>query len=93
MLCPLTTNETLRIESDQQTATIQPNFPKGVAKPALRALLAAGFTRLEELTRISESELLELHGMGPKAVTALIAGLKARGLDLKSGPPRKRKLP
>lgn len=64
-------------------------WPAGVASPARRALAAAGLTRLEQLTRISEAELLKLHGMGPKAVRALKAALAERGLSL-AGPARAR---
>lgn len=81
--CPLTTNQQLRLDADRQTAAIQDNFPKGIARPALRALLYAGIHRLDELTRITRQDLLALHGMGPKAVTILEAELHARGLDFR----------
>ena len=42
-------------------------FPDKLSEPAQRALASAGFTRLEELTTVSEAELGKLHGMGPKA--------------------------
>jgi hypothetical protein len=54
-------------------------FPSGVAQPALRALAGAGVTRLDQLTRKTEAELLALHGMGPKALGLLRAALAARG--------------
>lgn len=57
------------------------DFPKGLAQPALRALHGAGLTRLEQLTAISEAELLRLHGMGPKAMGALRQALAERGLS------------
>ncbi len=31
----------------------------------------AGYVRLEQLSRVSESELKKLHGMGPKAINLL----------------------
>jgi hypothetical protein len=43
-------------------------FPKGVPQPAIRALVGAGYTRLEQLAGASEAELLKLHGVGPKAI-------------------------
>ena len=46
------------------------NFPK-IGAPALRALYGAGYTRLEQLTQVSEAELGKLHGMGPKALSIL----------------------
>ncbi len=57
------------------------DLPAGLAQPARRALSAAGYTRLEQLTTVTEPELLELHGMGPKALGVLRAALQARGLS------------
>jgi hypothetical protein len=54
-------------------------FPKGVSKPALRALASVGVTRLDQVTRFTEAELLALHGMGPKAIGIIKAALLARG--------------
>jgi hypothetical protein len=56
------------------------DFPAGLAQPALRALSAAGYTRLEQLTRVTEADLGKLHGMGPKALGLLRSALQARGL-------------
>lgn len=55
------------------------DLPTGLAKPARRALAGAGYTRLEQFTRISEDEALKLHGMGPKALDLLRRALAARG--------------
>jgi DNA-directed RNA polymerase alpha subunit len=57
-------------------------FPKTSA-PATRALHNAGYTRLEQLTKVSEAELAKLHGMGPKALGILKDALKAKGLKFK----------
>jgi len=51
-------------------------WPKGVAKPAIRALHAAGYTQLEQLQKVDLSTLKHLHGMGPKALAAIEAALK-----------------
>lgn len=51
-------------------------WPKGVAKPAIRALHAAGYTQLEQLQKVDLSTLKHLHGMGPKALVAIEAALK-----------------
>ncbi len=52
-------------------------WPKGVAKPAIRALQAAGFTELKQLEKVELSTLAHLHGMGgPKALAAIEAALK-----------------
>jgi hypothetical protein len=43
--------------------TEEPNLPK-LAAPARRALHGAGYTRLEDLTKVTESDVMKLHGMG-----------------------------
>ncbi len=57
-------------------------FPKGVSSPALRALASVGVGRLDQVTRFSETELLALHGMGPKALGLIKAALRAQGKSL-----------
>jgi uncharacterized protein YdhG (YjbR/CyaY superfamily) len=52
-----------------------------IGAPARRALGAAGYVRLEQLTQVSEAELLRIHGMGPKALGILRAALQSRGLS------------
>lgn len=56
------------------------DLPAGLAQPTIRALHGAGYTRLEQLTQVTEADLLKLHGMGPKAIDPLRRALKARGL-------------
>jgi uncharacterized protein YdhG (YjbR/CyaY superfamily) len=61
-------------------------FPK-IGSPATRALEAAGYSRLEQLTKVTEAELSRLHGMGPKALGILCEALRARKLSFaKAGP-------
>jgi len=55
-------------------------FPPGLPQPALRALLGAGYDRLEAVAAATEQELLALHGMGPKGIRILREALAARGL-------------
>jgi len=59
-------------------------FPK-IGAPATRALEAAGYTNLKQLTKVAEAELAQLHGMGPKALVILREALKAEGLSFKQG--------
>ena len=59
-------------------------FPK-IGAPATRALEAAGYTQLEQLTKVTEAELGQLHGMGPKALRILRETLQAQGLSFKPG--------
>jgi DNA-directed RNA polymerase alpha subunit len=73
------------MDSEQVT-----QFPANIGRPALNALAAAGYTRLEELTSVSEAELLKLHGMGPKGIRILRAALQERGLSF-AGPPQRNK--
>ncbi|WP_437669119.1 DNA-binding protein [Sorangium sp. So ce131] len=60
----------------------EPALPKGIGKPATRALAAVGVSRLEQLTRFTEAALLAIHGVGPKAVGILKAALGAQGKSL-----------
>lgn len=55
-------------------------LPAGLAAPARRALASAGMTRLEQLSKASEAELMRLHGMGPNAMKKIRAALRAAGL-------------
>jgi hypothetical protein len=54
-----------------------------IGEPAQRALLAAGIVSLEQLCQFSISELLLLHGIGPKAIGILQTVLKNEGLTFK----------
>lgn len=54
-----------------------------IGAPATRALTHAGYTTLKQLTKVSEAELAQLHGVGPKAVRILKETLKANGLSFK----------
>lgn len=62
-------------------------FPAGLSAPARRALAGAGYERLDQLTRVSEREILRLHGMGPKAMDLLRRALAARGQSFAEGSP------
>jgi hypothetical protein len=61
------------------------NFPPKLSQPAQRALAGAGYSRLEQLTGVTETELLKLHGMGPKAISQLREALAADGLSFAEG--------
>jgi hypothetical protein len=68
-------------------------FPK-IGAPATRALEAAGHTNLKQLTKVTEAEIAQLHGMGPKALGILRETLKAKGWSFKlgtTGKPLKKK--
>lgn len=59
------------------------DFPHGIGNPAASALKHAGYFKLKQLTKLSESELAQLHGVGPKAVMILKETLKEKGLSFK----------
>lgn len=52
-----------------------------LASPAQRALANAGYTNLKQLTKVSETELSQLHGMGPNALKRIRETLKSKGLS------------
>lgn len=63
---------------------LQPDLPGRIGRPALRALVAAGYTRLDQFSGATESDLLSLHGMGPKAIRLLREELNARGQSFRA---------
>ena len=65
----------------QQSDNPKSDFPKGLARPAQRALAGAGYSRLAQLSKVSEAELIHLHGIGPKALDQLRRALAANGLS------------
>jgi hypothetical protein len=67
--------------------TEETDLPK-LATPARRALIGAGYTRLERLTQVKESEVMQLHGMGPNAMEVLRRALEERGLSFRPEVPR-----
>jgi hypothetical protein len=77
----------MRKNTMKQKPNDQPesDFPRGIGQPATRALAEVGYTRLEQLTKVSEAELLKLHGVGPKAIKELRRALEARGLSFAAG--------
>jgi hypothetical protein len=65
------------------------DLPIDLARPAQRALHEAGYVRLEQLTKVSETELKQLHGIGPNAIKKLRQALGAKGLAFADGKTRK----
>ncbi len=70
-----------------RTQQTQPegDLPAGLAAPARRALVQAGYARLDQLAGVSEAEIKRLHGMGPRALDLLRHALGARGLSFADG--------
>jgi hypothetical protein len=81
--CALVASPAVRRHANANTDAIAPNFPAGISRPALRALVSAGLTELRHLSRIRESDLAEMHGMGPKAIGQLRAAMRSAGMRFK----------
>ena len=64
-------------------------LPEDLGKPATQALEEAGLTTLRKVAGKTEEELLALHGVGPKAVEALVEALAETGLSLKQTDEKK----
>ena len=60
------------------------DLPAKLAQPARRALAGAGYTRLAQLTQATEDDIMQLHGMGPKALDQLRQALAVKGLSFAS---------
>ena len=54
-----------------------------ISAPARRALESKGIKTLKQLSRFSEAEILQLHGMGPGSLPKLRSALKTIGLSFK----------
>jgi hypothetical protein len=54
-----------------------------MGRPARQALEVIGITSLAQLTKVTEAELLKLHGVGPKAVRVLREALAAKGMTFR----------
>jgi len=62
----------------------QSDFEKILAKPAQRALARANIENLEQLSKYTVVEIMELHGIGQNAFTKLQVALEEKGLSFKS---------
>ena len=62
----------------------QGDLPIGIGKPATRALESAGIVKLDQLEKVTEVQLMKLHGIGPKALRILRETLAAEGRSFKT---------
>ena len=60
------------------------DLPPELAAPAQRALAVAGIQNLKQLTKFSETEIKQMHGIGPNALMQLQNSLNDRGLSFAS---------
>jgi predicted flap endonuclease-1-like 5' DNA nuclease len=70
--------EFIEVPQRSKDAEALNDLPK-IGAPATRALNLAGIERLDQLTQITEAQLAQLHGVGPKAIRILRDALNARG--------------
>lgn len=61
------------------------DLPVGQPEPARRAFINAGYSRPEQLIRLSETEVKGLHGVGPKALGQLRHALEANNQSFAEG--------
>lgn len=73
------TDQNKRKAAEELSDSVRESLPPGLARPALRALAAAGYTSLDQLSKVTEEELKALHGMGPKAIRTIRAALEEEG--------------
>ncbi|HEY4383823.1 MAG TPA: DNA-binding protein [Ktedonobacteraceae bacterium] len=60
---------------------LESDLPLELSQPARRALVGAGYVRLEQLAGLRASEVKQLHGVGPKTLTQLRRALEMLGLS------------
>jgi hypothetical protein len=70
---------------ERTDANSESDFPAGMSGPAQRALAGAGYSRLEQISKLTEAELLQLHGLGPKTIRQLRTALAEKGLAFVEG--------
>ncbi len=68
----------------EQNRKPEQDFLATVSAPARRALEREGLTTLIKLSRQTEAEILQLHGVGPSAIPKLRKALEGAGLKLKN---------
>ena len=54
-----------------------------IGAPVIRALASIGVTRIDQLAEQSRTELLGLHGVGPRALRIIDEALAARRLSMR----------
>lgn len=62
-----------------ETRFLDSDLPAKLAQPARRALVQAGYLRLEQFTQLRVQEVQKLHGRGPKAIELIRQALADSG--------------
>jgi hypothetical protein len=65
----------------KSTRKQESDLPAKLGAPAERALTNAGIRNLKQLTKFTEAEIKQLHGVGPNALGKLSQALAERGLS------------
>ncbi|MFJ8065285.1 RNA polymerase alpha subunit C-terminal domain-containing protein [Psychrobacillus sp. NPDC096426] len=68
----------------EQERKPETGFLSLLSAPARRALENNGITSLQQLSNVSEKDILKFHGMGPASLPKLRAALEAEGLSFKN---------
>jgi hypothetical protein len=76
------TSGTLQLEGKSKRKQ-ESDLPVKLGAPAERALANAGIKNLKQLTKFTEAEIKQLHGVGPNAVGKLRQALEEKGLSFK----------
>lgn len=74
---------TLKLDGKLSTKKQANDLPAKLGAPAERALANAGIKNLKQLTKFSEAEIEQLHGVGPNALGKLRQALAGKGLSFK----------
>jgi hypothetical protein len=72
---------TLKLDGSKSKSSA---LPAKLGAPAERALAGAGIKNLKQLTKFSEAEIKQLHGVGPNAIGKLRQALADQGLSFKN---------
>ncbi|MFH5227288.1 hypothetical protein [Antrihabitans spumae] len=67
-----------------EDSPVPTEYPQRLGKTARRELALSGYTRYDQLTTITPTELLKIHGVGPKAIRILTEELETRSLSFGS---------
>ena len=57
------------------------DLPTNIGNPARNALANVGIQTLKQLTKFTETDIKQLHGVGPNALGKLHVALKSKGLS------------
>ena len=63
--------------------TPETGFLSMLSAPARRALEEEGIDTVSKLSKYSEAEILDIHGVGPASLPALHEALEEQGVDFK----------